>query len=175
MKQRKLVATKRITKYRSKKTGRFITKKWARARKVKGEYYQETRMKGVIIKAPRWKPPKVAYMWRTTVAINYQWHRVYYSYKVTVYAKHRKDLPSQTELEEITKDKFEIERGYTVQELADAGQQIRIGYEKPTKIKRDEKLMGETIAKDEKLRDKREWRTAPSLLKMIWKRIIGGK
>lgn len=171
MKQRKLVTTKRITKYRNPKTGKFIRKAHAKRWKYKGEYYQETRMKGVIVKAPRWKP--VTYMYRTTLAINYPWHRKYFSLKITVYAKHKKDLPSEKDLEEILLREFQNRRGkYSFEELVEAGQQIRIGYEKPTKIKEDKKLIGETVVSDEKLRDAKDKGSA-GILKMIWKRIVG--
>ena len=158
MKQRKLITTKRVTRYRSPKTGWFIRKATAKRYKIKGEYYQETRMKGKLVKVTKWKPPVIAYMYRTTLAINYAWHRKYYSYKVTVYAKHRKDLPSKEQMRTILYEKFKDYRKYTVQDLKDSGMQIRIGHEKPVKIRLDKSVVDTTTYKDELLRRKRRIR-----------------
>jgi len=155
-KQIKLSISKRITVYRSK-TGRFISKQKAKSLGIKGKYRQVTWYKGEIIKDIAWRPPKIKYMWRTTIAINYSWHDKYYSYKITAYAKKKKDLPKGEDLRKLLEEKFKEYRGYSIEELREYGSMLRVGEEEPTKkIRLDQKQINlSPITKDEYLRDGR--------------------
>lgn len=148
--QLKLTHTKRVHIHRYK--GRYITKTKAKQLGIKGKYRQRTWHKGLIIKDVKWKPPTIKFMWRTTVAINYAWHRKYYSYKVNQYAKHKRDLKNRYQLTADVYAKFKEYRGYTVGDLQESGNQIRIGYEAPTKIKLEKRVVNTTEYQDEYLR-----------------------
>jgi len=140
-------------------------------------YRQITWHKGKIIKNTTWHPPKIKYMWRTTVAINYEWHNKYFSYKVTMYGKHKKDMTDKQKLYDEATAAFEEHRGYTLQELEDAGELIRIGYEKPAKIRYEKHMIGRTEPKDEFLREGRRTKKVSKtfymkhFFKKKWKKI----